>query len=90
MHLRDDMIGKMDNGLFWLFTVVFLLRREQLWPELDQILRDEDDATSAATPYTAAIPEYRLVIHDSAMSLEDKHAGMANGNTTYDIHHPCK
>lgn len=68
----------------------FAAWREQLWPELDQILRDEDDATSAATPYTAAIPEYRLVIHDSAMSLEDKHAGMANGNTTYDIHHPCK
>lgn len=68
----------------------FAAWREQLWPELDQILRDEDDATSAATPYTAAIPEYRLVIHDTAMSLEDKHAGMANGNTTYDIHHPCK
>lgn len=84
------MMGQMDNSLFWLFTVVSLLRREQLWPELDQILRDEDDASSASTPYTAAILEYRLVIHDTTMSLEDKHASMANGNTTYDIHHPCK
>nr|AAZ39648.1 cytochrome P450 NADPH-reductase [Petunia x hybrida] len=64
--------------------------REQLWPELDQILRDEDDANSAATPYTAAIPEYRLVIHDTAANPEDKHASMVNGTTAYDIHHPCK
>nr|XP_016439921.1 PREDICTED: NADPH--cytochrome P450 reductase-like [Nicotiana tabacum] len=59
----------------------FAAWREQLWPELDQILRDEDDANSAATPYTAAIPEYRLVIHDTAASHDDKHASMANGNT---------
>ncbi|XP_009630023.1 NADPH--cytochrome P450 reductase [Nicotiana tomentosiformis] len=68
----------------------FAAWREQLWPELDQILRDEDDANSAATPYTAAISEYRLVIHDTTSTHEDKHARMANGNTSYDIHHPCK
>nr|BAC41516.1 NADPH-cytochrome P-450 reductase [Ophiorrhiza pumila] len=68
----------------------FAAWREQLWPELDQILRDEDDATSAATPYTAAILEYRVVIHNSeAASYEDKQFSMANGNSSYDIHHPC-
>ncbi|PHT50292.1 NADPH--cytochrome reductase [Capsicum baccatum] len=63
-------------------------RQEQLWPELDQILRYENDASSATTPYITAIPKYRLVIHDTTMSLEDKHTIMANGNSTYDIHHP--
>ncbi|KAK6130753.1 hypothetical protein DH2020_035511 [Rehmannia glutinosa] len=66
-------------------------RREQLWPELDLILRGDDDAESAHTPYTAAIPEYRVVTHDPAMiSYEDNHAVVANGDASYDIHHPCR
>ena len=67
-----------------------MFRRDQLWPELDQILRNEDDANSASTPYTAAILEYRVVFYDSEdTSYEDKQFSMANGNTSYDIHHPC-
>ncbi|KAL8153964.1 hypothetical protein V2J09_011724 [Rumex salicifolius] len=69
----------------------FTAWRDFLWPELDKILRDEGDENSAATPYTAAIPEYRLVIHDaSTLPSEEKPMYMANGNISYDIHHPCR
>nr|AAS92623.1 NADPH:cytochrome P450-reductase [Centaurium erythraea] len=64
--------------------------RDQLWPELDKILLDEDSSAAVATPYTAAIHEYRVVIHDSsADSYEHKQLNMMNGNTSYDIQHPC-
>ncbi|KAF3793992.1 NADPH--cytochrome P450 reductase [Nymphaea thermarum] len=63
--------------------------KELLWPELDQLLRDEDDAPVAS--YTAAVPEYRLVVHDSkATVLEDRLFTVANGNALFDIHHPCR
>lgn len=72
--------------------VSFLLsRRELLWPELDQILRDEDDTTTVSTPYTAAVPEYCVVIHDpSVANFEDNYLSMPNGNASFDIHHPCR
>lgn len=65
--------------------------RESLWPELDKILRDADDANTVSTPYTAAIFEYRVVIHESgATAFENQYNNMANGNASFDIHHPCR
>lgn len=61
-----------------------------LWPELDKILGDEDDSKKVSTPYTAAVPEYRVVVYDSTVVLEDKDLVMANGHGTIDIHHPCR
>ncbi|XP_022884866.1 NADPH--cytochrome P450 reductase-like isoform X1 [Olea europaea var. sylvestris] len=65
--------------------------REQLWPELDQVLRGEDDQHSPSTPYSAAIPEYRVVTYDiAATSYDDEYSSIPNGNASYDIHHPCR
>ncbi|KAG9159295.1 hypothetical protein Leryth_019897 [Lithospermum erythrorhizon] len=63
--------------------------RDSLWPELDNLLRDGDDAT-VATPYTAAIPEYRVVFHDQTEgSITSNGSFKANGHTVYDAQHPC-
>ncbi|XP_068655179.1 NADPH--cytochrome P450 reductase-like isoform X2 [Aristolochia californica] len=65
--------------------------RESLWPELDTLLLDDDDVKTVCTPYTAAIPEYRLVTYDYTESTEvDRHQCMANGHAAFDIHHPCR
>ncbi|XP_077217244.1 NADPH--cytochrome P450 reductase-like [Tasmannia lanceolata] len=65
--------------------------RESVWPELDQLLRDEDDAPGASTPYAAILPEYRVVFHDPAeASYQDKSWNIANGHAVHDIHHPCR
>ncbi|XP_044471840.1 NADPH--cytochrome P450 reductase 2-like [Mangifera indica] len=65
--------------------------REMLWPELDQLLWDEDDSAAASTPYTAAISEYRVVFYDPADApLEDKSRGSVNGHAVHDAQHPCR
>ncbi|KAJ9557662.1 hypothetical protein OSB04_012276 [Centaurea solstitialis] len=59
--------------------------KELVWPELDRLLRDEDD-TTAATPYTAAVLEYRVIHHDKP--AEDHiHT---NGHAVHDAQHPCR
>ena len=61
-----------------------------MWPELDQLLRDEEDGT-IATPYTAAVLEYRVVFHDQKDSSSlDRTLSMSNGHATYDAQHPCR
>lgn len=64
---------------------MFFFRKELVWPELDLLLRDEDDKT-AATPYTAAIPEYRVVFHDKP---SEDHS-QTNGHAVHDAQHPCR
>ncbi|KAL0432659.1 UNVERIFIED_CONTAM: NADPH--cytochrome [Sesamum latifolium] len=69
----------------------FTAWREQLWPELDLILRDHDNADSVSTPYTAAIPEYRVMTYDAATtSCDDNHAYCSDEDASYDVHHPCR
>ncbi|XAR51172.1 NADPH--hemoprotein reductase [Bertholletia excelsa] len=68
----------------------FAAWRELLWPELDQILRDEDEAT-VATPYTAAVLEYRVVLHDCTDSSQLANGLIkANGHSVHDAQHPCR
>lgn len=64
-----------------------------MWPELDNLLRDEGDATTASTPYTAAVLEYRVVFHDQPEEMASVNGlanGHANGTATYDSQHPCR
>ncbi|KAG4186016.1 hypothetical protein ERO13_A08G023416v2 [Gossypium hirsutum] len=69
----------------------FTAWRESVWPELDQLLRDDDDATTVSTPYTAAVLEYRVVFYDPANApVKDKNWNNANGHTVYDAQHPCR
>ncbi|KAL2480920.1 NADPH--Cytochrome [Abeliophyllum distichum] len=68
----------------------FAAWRELVWPELDQLLRDDDDAT-VATPYTAAVLEYRVVFHDKPeASVLENGSIHANGHAVYDAQHPCR
>lgn len=65
--------------------------RELVWPELDKLLRDDDDPTTVSTPYTAAISEYRVVFYDSAdASIGENNWSNANGHAVYDAQHPCR
>lgn len=78
--------------VIFILCACFFLRRELIWPELDQLLRNEDDVSGASAMYTAAIPEYRVVFydHEDSRIQEKKNAnGYANGHASYDIQHPC-
>ncbi|KAJ6840366.1 NADPH--cytochrome P450 reductase-like [Iris pallida] len=69
----------------------FATWKELLWPEMDQLLLDEDDTSGAATPYTATVPEYRVVFIDTAdRSHIERSWSLANGNAVHDILHPCR
>nr|AAS90127.1 NADPH cytochrome P450 reductase [Ammi majus] len=68
----------------------FTAWRESVWPELDKLLLDEDD-TSAATPYTAAVLEYRVVVYDQPDTATlDQSLSTQNGHTVHDAQHPCR
>ncbi len=62
-----------------------------MWPELDGLLRDEEDGPAAALPYKVAVPEYRVVMWESGIKLwEDTYAPKLNGQAIYDVNHPCR
>ncbi|KAL2960893.1 hypothetical protein AAZX31_17G061100 [Glycine max] len=68
----------------------FTAWKEELWPALDELLRDEDDAT-VSTPYTAAVLEYRVVIHDPLeASVDEKKWHNVNGHAIVDAQHPVR
>ncbi|KAI5064414.1 hypothetical protein GOP47_0021084 [Adiantum capillus-veneris] len=66
--------------------------REKLWVSLDPFLMDANSATPAVTtPYTAAIPEYRVVMHASEEELhEEIYEAKMNGHVVHDVNHPCR
>ncbi|MCO5614697.1 hypothetical protein L7F22_068981 [Adiantum nelumboides] len=71
----------------------FAAWREQLWVALDPLLIDASAATPAVTtPYTAAILEYRVVIHEEeeVKVVEGMTDSKANGHAMYDVNHPCR
>ncbi|CAM0911298.1 unnamed protein product [Alopecurus aequalis] len=64
--------------------------KESLWPELDRLLRDENDV-STGTTYTAAIPEYRVeFVKPEEASLLDRNFSLTNGHAVHDAQHPCR
>ncbi|XP_041998854.1 NADPH--cytochrome P450 reductase-like [Salvia splendens] len=70
----------------------FAAWRELVWPELDKLIRNEDDAT-VSTPYTAVVLQYRVVLHDQTDGFITENGspnGRANGNTVIDAQHPCR
>nr|ABB88839.2 NADPH cytochrome P450 reductase [Stevia rebaudiana]UUV61159.1 codon optimized SrCPR [synthetic construct]WCF76105.1 cytochrome P450 reductase [synthetic construct] len=67
----------------------FTAWKELVWPELDQLLRDEDD-TSVTTPYTAAVLEYRVVYHDKPADSYAEDQTHTNGHVVHDAQHPSR
>nr|GEU87597.1 NADPH--cytochrome P450 reductase [Tanacetum cinerariifolium] len=62
--------------------------REKLWPELDHLLHKKDEVNTVSAPYTAVIHQYRVVYDPASISSKDKYLNGANGNNSYNIHHP--
>nr|ALO61915.1 NADPH cytochrome P450 oxidoreductase [Thapsia garganica] len=69
----------------------FTAWRELVWPELDQLLLD-GEAMAVATPYTAAVLEYRVEFYNQAdtSSPLDRSMSKLNGHAVYDAQHPCR
>lgn len=63
-----------------------------MWASLDPLLIDANSATPAVTtPYTAAILEYRVVLHENDMEVnEETFEAKMNGHVVYDVNHPCR
>ncbi|EMS66177.1 NADPH--cytochrome P450 reductase [Triticum urartu] len=65
--------------------------KELLWPELDKLLRVEDNSSAAQSPYTAAIPQYRIVLTKPEDATHiNKSFSLSNGHVVYDSQHPCR
>ncbi|MCO5576615.1 hypothetical protein L7F22_030430 [Adiantum nelumboides] len=66
--------------------------REKLWASLDPLLRDANpDSPAVITPYTASIPEYRVVIHADEEELQEEiYEAKVNGHVVHDVNHPCR
>ncbi|GLJ44668.1 hypothetical protein SUGI_0939070 [Cryptomeria japonica] len=68
----------------------FTAWKEQLWPELDSLLQDEDDQPVCTTPYMAVIPQYHLVMHDKDTAVEESIKAEVNGGAIHDVHNPYR
>ncbi|XP_057868877.1 NADPH--cytochrome P450 reductase 1 [Cryptomeria japonica] len=68
----------------------FTAWKEQLWPELDGVLRGEDDQPVCTTPYLAVIPQYHLVEHEKDTVVEESYSAEANDGANHDVHNPYR
>ena len=64
----------------------------QLWASLDPILLDGNTITPVTTTsYTAAILEYRVVVHGPGTKMhEEAYEAKMNGHAVHDANHPCR
>ncbi|XP_042444040.1 NADPH--cytochrome P450 reductase 1-like [Zingiber officinale] len=89
---RGTWLENLQFGVFSLANQQYehFNKEELLWPELDKLLQDENE-TGASTPYTAVIPEYRVVfVKLEEVPYLDKRLNFANGHAIHDIQHPCR
>jgi NADPH-ferrihemoprotein reductase len=69
----------------------FTAWKEKLWPELDALLKNESTDSTPATPYHAAVAEYRAVTYPATTTLfVEEYAAKKNGQAVYDATHPCR